>query len=544
MVDIVCQYDTIILRICYPRKVFMKISATLLKNTEMLRAFANKEQILVNSYVLKKIKDEYGEIETEKAFYRYKDLMYKYGMYHLIDDSHDFEIIYNSFSETFEYEELFMIAQYAPELNVICDEVIDLYTKLMKDNVASVLIAEAESFTKRIKDIIKSHSNCNFVLTSTNILNYDILQSIFKGYNNVSIKNENIYEYNFINEKFDLIFSIPAFGGKVPYNKLQNFICREYDSIALENLLLHLNQDGKLGIVLPARITFAGGATEKLRNFIQSMYKIEEISELPPGIFKNTAIKTYFLTIATGQTDDISIKRYCWEGNTNKFISNDDTFIMSSELEAIGDWNVDKIFAMQDDDWKKYQNSDLKKIKLGDVATSFRGKVITQKENVGSIGVIGISNINNISIDYTNIDFIEEDFRKVNNYILNDGDLLLSARGTTIKTAVFKKQAYPCIASSNLIVVRPKETKLIATYLKIFLDSPIGVKLIKSIQQGTNLVNISYKDLINIEIPILPIEEQKVISEEYEKELSLYQNTINAANDRWQNVIRELQNKF
>ena len=86
----------------------MKISATLLKNTEMLRAFANKEQILVNSYVLKKIKDEYGEIETEKAFYRYKDLMYKYGMYRLIDDSHDFEIIYNSFSETFEYEELFM----------------------------------------------------------------------------------------------------------------------------------------------------------------------------------------------------------------------------------------------------------------------------------------------------------------------------------------------------------------------------------------------------------------------------------------------------
>ena len=121
---------------------------------------------------------------------------------------------------------------------------------------------------------------------------------------------------------------------------------------------------------------------------------------------------------------------------------------------------------------------------------------------------------------------------------------MLSARGTTIKTAVFKKQAYPCIASSNLIVIRPKETKLVATYLKLFLDSTIGVKLIKSIQQGTNLVNISYKDLINIEIPILPLEEQKVISEEYEKELSLYQNTISAANDRWQNVVNELQNKF
>ena len=32
--------------------------------------------------------------------------------------------------------------------------------------------------------------------------------------------------------------------------------------------------------------------------------------------------------------------------------------------------------------------------------------------------------------------------------------------------------------------------------------------------------------------------------ESYEKELSLYQNTISTANDRWQNVVKELQNKF
>ena len=57
-------------------------------------------------------------------------------------------------------------------------------------------------------------------------------------------------------------------------------------------------------------------------------------------------------------------------------------------------------------------------------------------------------------------------------------------------------------------------------------------------------MNISYKDIMSVEIPMIPLEEQKVISEEYEKELSLYQNTISAANDRWQNVVRELQNKF
>ena len=70
------------------------------------------------------------------------------------------------------------------------------------------------------------------------------------------------------------------------------------------------------------------------------------------------------------------------------------------------------------------------------------------------------------------------------------------------------------------------------------------VQLFYLLQQGTTLMNISYKDIMSVEIPMIPLEEQKVISEEYEKELSLYQNTISAANDRWQNVVKELQNKF
>lgn len=40
------------------------------------------------------------------------------------------------------------------------------------------------------------------------------------------------------------------------------------------------------------------------------MYKIEEISELPTGIFSSTAIKTYLFTIASGMTDDVTIRRY------------------------------------------------------------------------------------------------------------------------------------------------------------------------------------------------------------------------------------------
>ena len=68
-------------------------------------------------------------------------------------------------------------------------------------------------------------------------------------------------------------------------------------------------------------------------------------------------------------------------------------------------------------------------------------------------------------IDYDVLDYIEEPERKVANYLLKNDDVLLPARGTAIRTAVFKEQNYPCIASSNLIVVRPIPNKLSGTYL-------------------------------------------------------------------------------
>ena len=108
----------------------------------------------------------------------------------------------------------------------------------------------------------------------------------------------------------------------------------------------------------------------------------------------------------------------------------------------------------------------------------FRGKAITKKDPSGNIGIVNISNIGDYEIDYAGLEHLQEEERKVFNYLLQEGDVLLPARGTAIRTAVFHSQSYPCIASSNLIVIRPDAKMLDSIYLKIFLDSPIGNKLI------------------------------------------------------------------
>ena len=57
-------------------------------------------------------------------------------------------------------------------------------------------------------------------------------------------------------------------------------------------------------------------------------------------------------------------------------------------------------------------------------------------------------------------------------------------------------------------------------------------------------MNISYKELSNIEIPLPSMEEQKSIAEEYEKELEIYKKTIQSAENRWSSTLARLQERI
>ena len=119
--------------------------------------------------------------------------------------------------------------------------------------------------------------------------------------------------------------------------------------------------------------------------------------------------------------------------------------------------------------------------------------------------------------------------------------MLLPGRGTSIRTSVFHTQNFPCIAHSNVIVIRPDKKKMSSVYLKLFLDSPLGNKLISSAQQGVAIMNISYKDLTSLEIPIPSIAEQEKVVKEYINELKIYRDTVSGAEKRWKDVLGKLQ---
>jgi type I restriction-modification system DNA methylase subunit len=516
-----------------------------------LRGYTVQSELTVELFLLKKTKDEFvANLQKPTEHNVYEVMLSIADGYEMKNPFSDSKSFYNAFLAMDDEEidwEMVLASADPKEMFYIPKVLIDEFEKHFNLNTKNVLVPEAEKFVPYLVELVNRHCECEFFITTMNGIIKVILEEIFKGHVNVVVEQTSIYNYEFTGRKFDLILAVPVFGARERTDEDGDFICREYEMVAVENLLLHLNSSGTLVIILPARITFAAGSVKDLRDFIQNMYKIEEMAELPPGIFASTAIKTYMFTITTGRTEDVMIKRYEADTNNvkkngiNELILIDDTFVMLEELVEMGYWNIDHIFAMVDEEWQNYQNPNIKKEELGNIAEVFRGKAINKKDANGSIGVINISNLNDFDIDYDSLEHIEDEERKVASYLLKDGDLLLPARGTVIRIAVFKEQKYPCIASSNIIVIRPNEKLLLGTYLKVFLDSPMGKKVLAGKQQGTVVINISYKDLKTLEIPLLRIEEQKVIAEEYEQEFSQYVETIRLAENRWNEVVGRLQ---
>ena len=95
-----------------------------------------------------------------------------------------------------------------------------------------------------------------------------------------------------------------------------------------------------------------------------------------------------------------------------------------------------------------------------------------------------------------------------------------------------------------MIVIRATDESLSTTFLKLFFDSPLGRKMLVTRQQGTAVMNISYKELNNIEIPLPSIEEQKSIAEEYNRELEAYKKAIQTAENRWNSTLAKLQGRI
>lgn len=151
----------------------------------------------------------------------------------------------------------------------------------------------------------------------------------------------------------------------------------------------------------------------------------------------------------------------------------------------------------------------------------FRGAQISsdkQKEMANLCGkapngyLLNLSNISNGYMDEELVEVHIDKIEKYKKYMLQDGDVIISARGTKISTAVAKNiKDRNIIATGNLIVVRCNDT-LEPYYLKAFFDSDAGNLCLSVAQTGSTIFAINPKQLCELQYDALDMETQKQIA--------------------------------
>lgn len=516
--------------------------------TSMVRSFGGREIDVIDSlYRVLKLKD-LGYIGSEGEEILYNAMLTKVKLDRTFKgDSRVFYELFNIMNN-FSIEECFTLISLANEMVGRTSDLVNVPKELthimfsnISDDIGSIFVPDCEKFGYSLYNLVIRFPKIKFYTSAQTNANNELMELLYKNTNIEFISSE-IYKEDFVFNKFDQIYCLPIFGAKGLEGNGQ-FISKDSALIAAQNLLYHLKPNGKLTIILPAKVTFGGGDSEQFRDYINNHYKINSIFSLPSKLFYPfMSINTYLFEFTIGITDDVLIRDYTFENNKLTLPDQNEKLLFIDEFEQLNGWFISSAFNDDDEDVILFHESNIKKEKLKYLANVFRGKAVTEKAENGNILVVNISDISENGIAYDELVTINEEERKISRYVLEEGDVLITSRGTNVKVAVFNKQNKICIPSSNINVVRTDSKLLLGSYLKLFLESNVGIKMLKSIQRGSTVVNINYQDIEMLDVPVPSLETQKELVSKYEKGLEKYQEVLKSAQVEWNKIKTEIQN--
>lgn len=125
---------------------------------------------------------------------------------------------------------------------------------------------------------------------------------------------------------------------------------------------------------------------------------------------------------------------------------------------------------------------------------------------------------------------------KLRSQILMDGDVLFVGKGNRLFAWCYHEESGPTIASSIFFVLRPDKELVYPEYLSAILNAPQSKNAFRQLGGGTNIFSIRKSELGAFEIPLPPMQQQKIIAEV----ASLHQQEIELV----QKIITEKQNLY
>ena len=347
-------------------------------------------------------------------------------------------------------------------------------------------------------------------------------------------KYDMIYNSLPCGRKYDLSYVMELFLKDLGFSYKINKKKYSFDLLWTINALQSVNENG-LVVAVVSNGALYNEVNNDIRKYLVENNYIKAIISLPPSIVPFMGVAASLIILKKCKNKKVKMidaKEICEKQRRITSFSDDNiNYIMELYLEPI-ESNVSFEVSYEQivsNDYNlginKYIETDpmINPTPLGEVTKSiFRGYQIkaTEFDSIATIyeddteyRMINVSDV--LAEGFVKSELqpvIIEDKRKYSKYLVENRDIIITAKNTTIKTAIYKQQNYKTILTGNLIVIRVDESKINPYYLKAFLDSRLGESMINSIATGTTVKSINPNNLKKMYISLPSMEIQNKIA--------------------------------
>jgi type I restriction enzyme S subunit len=127
--------------------------------------------------------------------------------------------------------------------------------------------------------------------------------------------------------------------------------------------------------------------------------------------------------------------------------------------------------------------------------------------------VIRIGNVQDGKITLTSPVYVDASDSKAENFVLKDGDLLMSLTGNVGRVAFINASHLPAVLNQRVARLYPvSENGVDKKQLFYFLQTPSAKEFLLSVAKGAAQLNISGKDVLALNFPLPPLAEQREIA--------------------------------
>jgi hypothetical protein len=123
------------------------------------------------------------------------------------------------------------------------------------------------------------------------------------------------------------------------------------------------------------------------------------------------------------------------------------------------------------------------------------------------------------------------DVGRVRRFQVLAGDVVVTARGTSLRTALVPERWSGAVLTSNLIAIR-LGPHLRPELLQVYLESPAGRQAINRRLAGSALLSVTPSSVEQVEVPVPPIAKQEALAELVRIAQQHYEAAVAAAEGR------------